>query len=455
MKILLADDEKILRITIRDSLEDAGHIVTAVEDGQDALDALGRDIFDCVITDLNMPRVGGEKVLKAARQKESEVIVITGAGSVASAVAAMKEGAFDFIEKPFDIDDLLLLLGKVEKMVSLKREVAGLKAELHKDTGFSRLSGTCQSINPVIETARAAANTDAGILIEGQSGTGKEVFARAIHEESERKDKPFVVISCGILAENLLESELFGHEKGAFTGADSERKGRFEIAEGGTVFLDDIDDMPLATQVKLLRVLQERTLERIGSSTTIPVDIRVIAATKVDLKKLVRGGSFREDLFYRLNIINIKLPLLSERPDDIPLLVAYFIVKHGNGKEYRVLPGTLAKMQGYAWPGNIRELENAVLRAISLCDSSDNILSEKLLVPQPGRSTTCIKACKIDNIKSTGLNLNEATKAVEEQVILAALKETSGNRTKAAELLGISRKHLWDKMKKMGIDNGA
>jgi transcriptional regulator with PAS, ATPase and Fis domain len=290
----------------------------------------------------------------------------------------------------------------------------------------------------VIERARAAARSDAGVLIQGESGTGKEVLARAIHDEGPRAAGPFVPISCGVLAESLLEAELFGHEKGAFTGAGAARPGRFERAHGGTVFLDDIDDMPKATQVKLLRVLQEHEIERVGGGEPVPVDIRIIAASKEDLGRMVSAGEFREDLYYRLNIITLNLPPLRKRPEDIPHLVAGFIARHADGAEYVVPPQTMERVQSAPWPGNVRQLENAVLRAIALSPTGTGELAAEHLV--------CGDAAEAPARPVP--TLAEATAAAQHEAIDSALAASGGNRTRAAELLDISRKHLWELMKK-------
>ncbi|MHC4870864.1 MAG: sigma-54-dependent transcriptional regulator [Planctomycetota bacterium] len=451
MNILLADDEKILRVTVRDALEDEGHNVLAVENGREAIAALSEGVFDCVVTDLKMPEVSGEEVLRSAVNLGVYVIVITGAGSISSAVEAIKVGAFDYIEKPFEIEELHIVLGKLAEMKRLKEELAFLRSELDKNNGFKRIIGISKAITRVVDNSRKAAGTDAGILIEGESGTGKEILARAIHEESSRKGKPFVVISCGILSESLLESELFGHEKGAFTGAESKRIGRFESAQGGTVFLDDIDDMPLATQVKLLRVLQERTVERIGSSDPVAVDIRVIAATKVDLLKMSEQCEFREDLYYRLNVVNLKLPALQERTSDIPLLCAFFMAKYSAERDFIIEDKVMQKLTEYSWPGNIRELENSILRAVSLSSSACNILAEKDLLSAAEDSSMPDNLSVLSGTGKTCSTLVEAVSAAERDAIRSALQITDGNKTKAAAVLGISRKHLWDKMKKLEI----
>jgi DNA-binding NtrC family response regulator len=454
MKILLADDEKSLRVTLTDDLEEAGHEVRAVADGDAALAALQEEEPDCVLTDLRMPGASGMEVLQAAVARELPVVVLTGAGSVATAVEAMKKGAYDYLEKPFLNEEVVLLIDRLAERQALRGEVDRLQQALEGRRGFAALLGESPAMQKVVARARAAARTEAGILIVGESGTGKEVLARAIHEESQRGAGPFVPIACGVLAESLLEDELFGHEKGAFTGAGERRRGRFEAASGGTVFLDDIDDMPLPTQVKLLRVLQERVIERLGGAERVPVDIRVIAASKVDLRELVADGRFREDLYYRLNVVTIKLPPLRRRREDIPLLVQHFLARHGGAGEPVVAPEALARLQEAQWPGNVRQLENAVVRGLALAPPGAETVSPRHLLSE----TTMLRRADLERAAEEQAPtpdapaprpLAEAVAAAERDAIDRALAATGGNRTRAAELLGISRKALWEKMKKL------
>ncbi len=464
MKVLLADDEKILRIPLADEIEAAGHAVTAVADGDAALAALAADPYDCVITDLAMPGADGHAVLAAARERGMDVVVITGAGDVDDAVAAMKAGAYDFLRKPFLNDEVIVLLERLAELRGLRQEVADLRHGGARH-GLARVVGSSPALQPVLDRARAVARSDAGVLIVGESGVGKEVLARAVHEESARADQPFVPIAGGVLAGTLLESELFGHEKGAFTGADARRVGRFEQAAGGTVFLDDIDDMPLATQVKLLRVLQEHTVERLGGGP-VEVDIRVVAATKEDLAPLVRAGRFREDLYYRLNVITLTLPPLRERPEDVAELATYFLARHGGERDLAFAPATLAALRRHDWPGNIRELENAVLRGATLLPPGATAIEPEHLFPA-GAVPDAVDAVAPASAQGTGAatgdddgagtlrTLADAVEAAERSAIRSALAATGGHRGRTAERLGISRKHLWDKMKRLGIDPPA
>lgn len=449
MHILLADDEKTLRVPLTDDLTDAGHDVLAVADGAAALEAIanpGRVPWDVVVTDLRMPEVDGMQVLRAARERNLQVLVVTGAGSVESAVEAMKEGAYDYIQKPFLAQELLLLLERLEDRLQLGREVELLRSELAGRRGLGRVVGDSPAMRRVLETARHAAASDETIVIVGESGTGKEVLARALHEESARRDGPFVAMSCGTLSESLQEDELFGHEKGAFTDAKSSRQGLFELADSGTLLLDDIDDMRPHTQVKLLRVIQEREFTRVGGTQPLRTDIRLLAASKVDLWNEVQEGRFREDLYYRLHVIQIDLPPLRERPTDIPALIEHFLRVWGESA--RVSPQAMNVMMCEPWSGNVRQLENAVRRAIAMRRGEDE-LSLEYLLPATARA----RAGTAEPLEDW--SLAAVVHHAERVHILRALTETGGNRTQAAKILGISRKNLWEKMKALGIDGDA
>jgi len=441
LKILLADDEKAIAVTLGDALGEAGHDVTVVNDGCAAAAALAANTFDVVVSDVRMPGMDGMGVLRHAKtaSARTEVILITGFGTVESAVEAMKAGAFHYVQKPFFNEEIVRLLKRIE-------ELRALRPEEEAPISLEGIVGRSEAMRMVFETLRRAAPSDASILIEGESGTGKEMVARAVHSLSPRKGKEFVAISIAALPETLLESELFGHEKGAFTDAKERKIGRFERADGGTVFLDDVDDMPLGVQVKLLRVLQEREIERLGGGRPLPVDVRVVAATKVDLLESVREGEFREDLYWRLNVVGVTLPPLRERGGDVAPLVEHFVRLYGRGKDYTVPPEVLAEMQGYLWPGNVRELENAVERAIALA-ADDRVLERAHLLrsrgdrPPPGPAGGEVRTLK------------EAGAAAEKDAILAALRLTGGHRARAARVLGISRKSLWEKMRGYGIED--
>lgn len=445
MRLLLVDDEKSIRLTLGDDLEDAGFEVVTASEGETAKEKLMNEHFDCLITDLKLPGVGGMKLLKIGREYNSDlaVIVITGYGTVESAVEAMKLGASDYILKPFINEEVILRLGNIKGLQHLRDENRRLKQELSAARS-NDLIGKSPKMQEVLEVIKTISDSNSSVLIQGPSGTGKEVVANAIHRSSLRKDKPLIKMNCAIFAETLLEDELFGHEKGAFTDARSGKIGRFEQADGGTIFLDDIDDMPIKTQVKILRVLQERELERLGGSRTIKVDIRVIAATKVDLGLAVREGRFREDLYYRLNVVPIVLPPLNDRAEDIILLLQHFIKKYGHGAEYEVSEETLASMLRYSWPGNVRELENAVERAIALSGGSNTLKKQHLLLTRRHQKDTDPNALSAQTLKDI---------VIEAEIthIRRVLELVDGQKTKAADILGISRKNLWEKMREYGI----
>jgi DNA-binding NtrC family response regulator len=441
LNVLLADDEKAIAVTLGDALRAAGHAVTVVNDGTSAVAAVERQPFDVVVSDVRMPGLDGMAVLRRAKTKDprTEVILVTGFGTVESAVEAMKAGAFHYVQKPFYNEDIVKLLQRIEELRAL-RPAAG------EPVAMEGIVGSSDTMRAVFDVLRKAAPSDASILIEGESGTGKELVARAVHTLSPRRGKPFVPISVAAIPETLLESELFGHEKGAFTDAKERKIGRFERADGGTVFLDDVDDMPLAMQVKMLRVLQEREIERLGGQRPIPVNVRVVSATKVDLQDAVSEGAFREDLYWRLNVVGILLPPLRERPGDVKTLVEHFVALYGRGRAFAVPDEVMEEMQRYFWPGNVRELENAVERAIALAGPDGALAREHLLRsrgdrPAPGPAGGTVRTLK------------EAGAAAEKDAILAALRLTNGHRARAAKVLGISRKSLWEKMRHYGIED--
>jgi DNA-binding NtrC family response regulator len=449
MRILLVEDEPTIAVTLKDDLEDAGYDVVHLADGAEAVRRLGEHSFDVVITDVRLPGVDGLQVLQAAKRARpgTEVLVMTAFATVEHAVAAMREGADDYIQKPFLNESVLDRLRRIGRFRALLSENQRLREELKNTTGqgLPGVIGQSPPMEAVVKTVRTVATTEASVLIEGESGTGKERIARAIHLLSARREKPFVALSCGALPDTLLETELFGHEKGAFTDAQRQRRGRFEMADGGTIFLDDIDDMPMPTQVKLLRVLQEREFERVGGEQLIKVDIRVLAATKVALPELVKQKRFREDLYYRLNVVPLRLPPLRDRPTDIPLLTQHFIEKLGGGRAYAVKTDVLEAMCQYAWPGNVRELENHVAQAIAMAGPA-TILKKEHLLP-------------VDKTRRAALEPPTALRSLREVLVEAerehlkhVLKSVGGHRTKAASVLGISRKVLWEKLKDYGIE---
>ena len=447
MKILLADDERTIAVTLGDALRGAGHAVTVVPDGEQALHALQLDTFDCVITDIRLPKADGLKVLRAAKetQPSSRVILITAYASVEDAVAAIKEGAEDYIQKPFFNDDVVARLKKLERLHSLEQENKQLKEELAGRRQFGALVGKASKMQAVYDLVKSVAASEVNVLIEGESGTGKELVAEAIHYNSPRKAKPLVKMSCSVFPESLIEDELFGHVKGAFTDAKSDKSGRFERAHTGTIFIDDIDDLQPIPQVKMLRVLQEREFERIGSTQPIKVDVRVVVATKKDLWDLVQTGQFREDLFHRLNVVKVRIPPLRERTEDIPILVGHFIKKIGRGRDFAVASEVLEALQGYSWPGNVRELEHAIERAIALAGEDPILKKEHLLRPLNVPGTDVPPTGKL-------ATLRETVAEAEARHIKSIVGYTKGHRGEAARILGITRKNLWEKMREYGIE---
>lgn len=449
MKILLAEDEVSIAITLGDALEEAGHEVFPADDTDKALTILEEIEPDLVITDVRMPGAGGDAVLQRSMELNSErpVIVMTGFATVDKAVEAMRVGAVDYLQKPFRNEAVVARVATLGKVFRLQEENNALRGDFCEEPAFAGIVGRSPAMREVLRRVKTVASSEATVLIEGESGTGKERIAHAVHALSTRADKPFVAISCAALPESLLEAELFGHEKGAFTDARKTRKGRFELAQGGTLFLDDIDDMPLPTQVKLLRVLQERSYERVGGEETLQADIRVVVATKVDLLKRVKENLFREDLYYRVHVVPIPLPPLRDREGDVPLLVRHMIARYAANREYQVSRSTMNQLERYPWPGNVRELENSVQRAIALAGDSPQLACEDLLASDPRwRGANQVT----DDIRP----LREVLKVAEGEHLRQALQSTGGHRSQTAELLGISRKVLWEKLKEHGISDG-
>ena len=452
MKILLAEDEVTIAVTLTDALSDAGHEVVHVADTDAAIAALESAEPDLVLTDIRMPGAGGMAVLErsVALDPTRAVILITGYASVDQAVEAMSKGAAWYVQKPFRNDAVVDLVGRFGRSREIEAENRELKQRLQRLESIEGLVGASPAMQGVFDRLRTVAPTDATVLIEGESGTGKERVALALHRLSSRAEGPFVALSCAALPESLLEAELFGHEKGAFTDAHREKKGRVELAGGGTLFLDDIDDMPLTVQVKLLRVLQERTFERLGSERTQTVDMRVIAATKVPLREAVRGGTFREDLFYRINVVPLPLPPLRDRDGDVGLLAQAMIERYFEPRTDQEAPPTISRttlqlMERYPWPGNVRELENAIQRALALRGDERELAREHLLpIDDRWRGAT--------EVPESIAPLREVLRETEAEHLRRALELTGGHRTQSAELLGISRKVLWEKLKDHGID---
>jgi DNA-binding NtrC family response regulator len=452
-KILIVDDDPEILDVIADVLRQAGYEVDQAEDGRRAIRRIEDDFYDLVITDLNLPKVDGMKVLQYVvdQSPETMCIILTGYGTIRGSVEAIKMGAFDYISKPVKSDEILIVVEKALKYRQLERENILLKQQLRKKYRFENFIGDSKPIQKVFELIERVADTDSTVLITGESGTGKELIAKAIHYNSYRRDNPMVVINCGAIPEELLESELFGHEKGAFTGAHKMRVGRFELANGGTIFLDEIGDMSPNLQVKLLRVLQEQKFERVGGTRTLEIDVRIIAATNKNLISAVNKGTFRQDLYYRLNVIPIKVPPLRHRTEDIPLLVDFFMKKFKKQKRKRICEfaqDAVGCLLEYSWPGNVRELENLIERLVIL-SNGDTIEIED--IPESIKG----KASKVESVEvripNNGIVFDQAVEEYEKKLILQALSETNWVKTKAAKLLNINRTTLIEKMKKKNL----
>jgi DNA-binding NtrC family response regulator len=453
-RILVIDDEPDVLNIIVEILKTAGYDVVSAPNGEAGIKALDSNLFDLVFTDLMMPGIGGMDVLQHAvtRSPKTLCIILTGYGTIESSVDAIKNGAFDYITKPITSKALLIAVEKALNFQSLKEENSRLKKELQKKYRFNNIVGTSKAMRKVFDLIEKVADTDGTVLISGASGTGKELIATAIHYNSSRGDKAMVVINCGAIPEELLESELFGHEKGAFTGAYKHRTGRFEMANGGTFFLDEIGEMSPSLQVKLLRVLQEQKFEKVGGTKTIHVDVRIIAATNKNLTVSINKGKFREDLYYRLNVIPIKVPPLKQRKSDIPLLIDYFMKKFKSEKR-NVLTGfsneALEDMMEFDWPGNVRELENVIKRLTILCDHE--IVQVSDLPEHIERKTRSIDLDEEEDVLDKDLNLNDAVKDYEKRLILDALEKSNWVKTKAAKMLNINRTTLVEKIKKQNL----
>lgn len=447
--ILLVEDKESLRRVLRLTLEHAGYSVTEATDAREAINEIGRVPHKIVLTDLRMPNGSGLDVLRAAKTADGDVpvIVMTAYGSIDEAVQAMKDGAQDFLQKPVDSNHLLLLVERALEQSRLRTENILLREEWSKRYGFPRIIGESEAIKRVVGETQRVAQTEATVLLLGESGTGKELFARAVHHLSNRRDKPFVAINCAAIPETLIENELFGHERGAFTGAGDRRLGKFELASGGTVFLDEIGELPLAVQGKLLRVIEERSIDRIGGRGPIPVDVRVVAATNKDLRGAVDQGEFRGDLFFRLAVFPIDIPPLRERGDDVVLLARHFAAQIGNemrGREATLSDACVAATRAHRWPGNVRELENSIERACILSDGASLEPRDLGFVAAEAPSP---KSLGFDTSGTLGEAAERAVGLVERQKISDALAQHDGNKTRAAETLGVSYKTLLTKIR--------
>ncbi len=449
--ILVVDDERSMRELLEITLRQAGYAVTVADGGESAVEVLARDTFDLVITDLRMRKIGGLDVLRTAKQTSPEtvVLVVTAYASTETAVEAMRLGAYDYITKPFKLDEIKLTVANALERKRLEDENRALRRELRRERGFASFVGRSRPMLELFDVIRKTAATTSNVLVTGESGTGKELVARAIHDESERHQGPFVSVNSGAIPEGLLESELFGHVKGAFTGAVATTEGLFSAADGGTLFLDEVTEIPVSVQVKLLRAIQERTIRRVGGTQDIAVDVRLVAASNRDIARAVADGTLREDLFYRLNVIPIHVPPLRERREDIPLLVAHFIEKIGRetGKKLRgITPEALAALEQYRWPGNIRELENVVERAIVL--GGDDTIGVEALPPSlttPGPAPS--EGASVE-VPDDGVDVEAVLDDLERRYIQRALERTGGNQTRAAELLRLTFRQFRYKLQK-------
>ena len=466
-RILVADDEPAIRWLLERLLRQAGHSVTVVEDGTAALARTAAEPFDLAFLDVRMPGLDGLEALSQLRQTapDTAVIVMTAHGSVRAAVEAMQRGAYDYLTKPFDNDEVRLLVERATEAKALAREVVALRTGIHEVWEFGALVGKSPKMQEVYKTIGRIAGTEVSVLLRGESGTGKEVVARAIHHYSRRAGKPFVAVSCAAIPATLLESELFGHERGAFTDAHQRRLGRFELAQGGTLYLDEVGDLGAELQPKLLRVLQEREFERVGGADPIRVDVRVVAATNRDLEAGIREGRFREDLYYRLNVVTLTLPALRERPEDIPFLVDHFLTKYaGELGERAVSAEALERLLGYGWPGNVRELENVVQHAMVMA-AGGVILPEHLPIAAGGAAPAPVVEGTLEQLVEQklaecvrGLGTRESANLydlmlglIERPLLRAVLRETGGNQLRAAALLGINRNTLRKKLRALGL----
>jgi two-component system response regulator AtoC len=448
--ILIVDDEAFMRKNIIDLLSPRGYRLVEAGDGEVAIAEAQRIQPDLILMDINMPKTDGLQALAAIKhdQPDIPIIVFTAYGTSERAIQAIKSGAYDYIEKPFELDEFMLIVERALKFSELLGEVKALR---HRVSSFPsqdnvQIIGNSPQMREIFKLIGRVAPTNTTVLIHGESGTGKELIADAIQRHSARSDKPYIKVNCGAFSESVLESEIFGHEKGSFTGAIAQRQGRFELADGGTIFLDEIDTMPPSVQVRLLRVLQHQTFYRVGGEDPIHIDVRVIAATNSDIEQEVREGRFREDLFYRLNVVRINIPPLAQRTEDIPLLVRHFVQKYCPDRRLLVPYHEMEKLQLYSWPGNVRELENSIQSAIVM--ARENIMTFDDF-PMPTKSERMHLALE-EQLKN-GHALREIVATIERDLILYALKKSEWNRTQAAKLLKINRRLLYSKMQEYGI----
>lgn len=453
-RVLVVDDEKLMRVSLEKQLKKEGFFVRCMKTAGEALNHIKNEDYDVIVSDLRLPGLDGIEFLKEIKgiSQKTIVIIMTAYGTVESAVTAMREGAFDYVCKPFSTDELIIKLERALNYKKATSEVTRLRSEIQEHYGDDNIIGTSEAMMKILDTIKTISDRETTVLIQGESGTGKELIAGAIHYNSSRENGPFIKLSCAALNKEILESELFGHEKGAFTGAIKTRKGRFELADGGSMFLDDVDDIPLEMQVKLLRVLQEREFERVGGEETISVDVRLICATKKDLANLVKQGKFREDLYYRLNVVAMRIPPLRERKEDIPLLINYFIKKYG--KRLRVSKPDISQeaidlLMKYNWQGNVRELENVVEHAL-VFSSANGIIVQNL--PEHLRKFESVPGDILLGLNDKDkIDYQDALAEFEKSLIKWAYKKANGNQVNMAEILGIPRTTLRNKMLKLNL----
>lgn len=453
-QVLVVDDEEDLRRAIVDILTLDGFEVDQAGSAEEAAEKLSQTAYDVLITDHNLPGKTGVELLEESLVRYPEIIgvIITGYGTIETAVNAIKKGAYNYLTKPFKLVELPIMVRKGLKERQLRFENQYLRKQLDEKYGFNNIIGTGRSMKRIFELVDTIAGLNSTVLIQGETGTGKELIAKAIHFNSTRKEQKLVSINCGAIPENLLESELFGHVKGAFTGAVQTRIGRFEQANGGTIFLDEIGNMPMSLQVKLLRVLQEREFERVGGNSTVKVDVRIIAATSSNLEQMVKDATFREDLYYRLNVIPINLPPLRERREDIPLLVQKFIEHFCSTHKLdlkTVSPQVMKAVMSYDWPGNVRQLENLVERMVALTGNRPAILPADLPVEISNRDS--LNFVPLIEIPEEGINFQNVVTDMERELILQSLRKTNGNKKLAAKLLNLKRTTLIEKIKRIGL----
>lgn len=451
-KILIIEDDKAMQFFLSEAFKKQGYMVTAFSDAENALIWLEKEKSDVILLDIKLPGMNGIDAIDAIKDKtDAIIIVITAFGTEKHALEAIRKGSYDFFTKPFKLEEMEITIKRALKKQKLRKELKILKQRARKSASFPNIIGRSKAIKEVLSQVTQVADTDATVLILGETGTGKELIAQAIHEHSSRKNGPFIKLNCAAIPEGLLESELFGHEKGAFTGAIKKRTGKFELADKGNIFLDEIGDMALFTQAKLLRILQDKEVERIGSSLPVKVDVRIIASTNKDLVSEVKNKRFREDLFYRLNVVTIFIPPMRDRKEDVPLLVDHFIEKESkasNKKIYHLTQEASEILTNYSWPGNIRELENVIKRAVVMAEEGETVIT-------PSHLSLHLKGLPdgvVFKLPEESALLDEAVSAFEKELILKALHKTGGIQSHAAQLLGITERSIWHRIKKYAID---